>query len=208
MGRDQVGGARPDVAARRDAIVDAARACFARYGLRRTSMEDIAREAGVSRAAVYHHFGGKEALFVALVEALHQASLAEAEAAARKPGPLADRVRGVLEAKVVRIAALLAGSEHGEELLDENHRLCGEINAAAMARHAHLLADVFAAASQSGEIDLAAAGLDPEGAARLLIDSADGLKGNLAQGKDPEMLRRRLGQLVDVLLRGLRGGAA
>jgi AcrR family transcriptional regulator len=199
---------RPDVAARREAILDAALACFARYGLRRTSMEDIAREAGVSRAAVYHHFGGKEALFVGLVERLHEASRAEAEEAARRPGPVGRRVLGVLEAKVVRFASLLAGSEHGEELLDGNHRLCGDIAAAAAARHRGLLARVLDEAARAGELDLARAGLGPEDAASLLLDAADGLKGRIADGTDPDTLRRRLGQLVDVLLRGLRAGDA
>ena len=196
---------RPDVAARREAILDAALACFSRYGLRRTAMEDIAREAGVSRAAVYHHFGGKDALFVGLVEALHEASLAEAEAAAAASAPLEERVRGVLEAKVVRFATLLAGSEHGEELLDGNHRLCGDVAAAAGVRHARILAGVLEEAARAGELDLAGAGLAPEGAAALLLDAADGLKGRIADGADPDALRLRLGQLVAVLLRGLRG---
>lgn len=195
---------RPDVAARREAILDAALACFARYGLRRTAMEDIAREAGVSRAAVYHHFGGKDALFVGLVERLHEASLAEAARAARADSDVEARVRGVLEAKVARFAELLAGTEHGEELVDENHRLCGEVAAGAVRRHAALLAEVLGEAEARGELDLAGAGLEPASAASLLLDAADGLKGRMAEGVDPQALRQRLGRLVHVLLRGLR----
>lgn len=44
-------------------ILDAAEECFARYGLNKTSMEDIAREAGMSRRSVYRHFPDKAALF-------------------------------------------------------------------------------------------------------------------------------------------------
>jgi AcrR family transcriptional regulator len=41
-------------------LVDAALTCLGRYGLRKTSLDDIAREAGVSRATVYRLFpGGK-----------------------------------------------------------------------------------------------------------------------------------------------------
>lgn len=44
-------------------LVEAARACIARWGLRKTSLDDIAREAGVSRATVYRVFpGGKDRL--------------------------------------------------------------------------------------------------------------------------------------------------
>jgi AcrR family transcriptional regulator len=42
-------------------VVDAALRCVARWGLRKTSLDDIAREAGISRATVYRLFpGGKD----------------------------------------------------------------------------------------------------------------------------------------------------
>jgi AcrR family transcriptional regulator len=44
-------------------ILTAAEECFARYGFQKTSMEDIAREAGMSRRSVYRHFPDKAALF-------------------------------------------------------------------------------------------------------------------------------------------------
>src|SRR5581483_9911319 len=62
-------------------ILDAALVRFAQYGFRRTSMEDIAAEAGVSRAALYLQFDNKEAIFRALSEALHERALAAAIAA-------------------------------------------------------------------------------------------------------------------------------
>jgi AcrR family transcriptional regulator len=47
----------------RTRILVAAVACVERAGLARTSLEDVAREAGVSRATVYRHFeGGREQL--------------------------------------------------------------------------------------------------------------------------------------------------
>src|SRR5437868_3976690 len=47
----------------RERILEATYACVARYGLAKTTVEDAAREARVSRATVYRHFpGGKEQL--------------------------------------------------------------------------------------------------------------------------------------------------
>lgn len=44
-------------------ILDAALVCIARWGLAKTGLDDVAREAGVSRATVYRAFpGGKDAL--------------------------------------------------------------------------------------------------------------------------------------------------
>jgi AcrR family transcriptional regulator len=48
-------------------VVDAALACFARWGLSKTTLDDIAREAGCSRATVYRLFpGGKDTVFEAV----------------------------------------------------------------------------------------------------------------------------------------------
>ena len=53
-----------------DALADAALRCIARWGLAKTTLEDVAREAGLSRATVYRSFpgGGKDALFAALAD--------------------------------------------------------------------------------------------------------------------------------------------
>ena len=52
-------------------IVDAACACFERFGVRKTTIDDVAREAGVSRATMYRYFRNKEDLLehISMVEA-------------------------------------------------------------------------------------------------------------------------------------------
>lgn len=53
----------------RTRILEAAYACVARCGLAKTTVEDAARDAGLSRATVYRHFpGGKDELLAAVVE--------------------------------------------------------------------------------------------------------------------------------------------
>ena len=55
--------AAPVLGAQEERIVDAALRCFARWGVAKTTLDDIAREAGYSRATVYRFFpGGKDQL--------------------------------------------------------------------------------------------------------------------------------------------------
>lgn len=55
--------ARPPDPALRERILEAAYACFARFGLGKTTVEDVVKESGVSRATVYRVFpGGKDQL--------------------------------------------------------------------------------------------------------------------------------------------------
>jgi AcrR family transcriptional regulator len=55
-------------AARRENILDAAQACFARAGFHRTTIEDICRQAAISPGALYVYFDSKEALIEGLCE--------------------------------------------------------------------------------------------------------------------------------------------
>src|ERR1700722_11032342 len=49
--------------ARQSALLEAAVGVFARYGFRKTSMEEVAHSAGVSRQGLYLQFANKEELF-------------------------------------------------------------------------------------------------------------------------------------------------
>jgi AcrR family transcriptional regulator len=58
---------RPRSAEKSQAILEAATRLFLEHGLQGTSMDAVAREAGVSKQTVYGHFEGKEALFRACI---------------------------------------------------------------------------------------------------------------------------------------------
>lgn len=55
-------------AATRRRLIDAARQCFASDGYDQTSTEQIRERAGVSRGAMYHHFGSKREIFEAVFQ--------------------------------------------------------------------------------------------------------------------------------------------
>jgi TetR/AcrR family transcriptional repressor of uid operon len=55
-------------AERRGAILDAAQVCFVRAGFHRTTMQDVAREAGMSAGNLYRYFDSKDALVAGLAE--------------------------------------------------------------------------------------------------------------------------------------------
>jgi AcrR family transcriptional regulator len=67
--------------ARQVAVLEAAVGVFARYGYRKTSMDEVARAAGVSRQGLYLQFANKEELFRKTVEHLLNSQLNAAVAA-------------------------------------------------------------------------------------------------------------------------------
>ncbi len=71
-------------------IVRAAYQCFERFGVRKTTIEDIAVAAGVSRPTVYKHYAGKDAI-VDRICALESFRVnADIRKALKKGGTLAD----------------------------------------------------------------------------------------------------------------------
>jgi len=61
---------KEDTQATIQALVSVARQAFTVKGYADASLEDIASDAGVTRGAVYHHFGSKKKLFLAVLEAV------------------------------------------------------------------------------------------------------------------------------------------
>jgi len=181
-------------------ILSAAFVRFSRYGFRRTSMEDIAQEAGVSRAALYLQFRNKEEIFVRLAQKLQDAALAGATAALAAGGPLADRVRAAIEAKSLHFVEITLAQPHGAELLDETGRLCGELIADMDRRFLEQMTRLFRRSAQSGEIDLAGVGLGAGEAAALLLRSVKGMRGAATSVED---YLRGLDALVRVFIAGL-----
>jgi TetR/AcrR family transcriptional regulator, transcriptional repressor of aconitase len=73
-------------AARRAEIIAAAKTCFLRFGYGKTSLDDIAREAGLSRPLLYRKYPNKEAIFSAVYDAVFLAQFAKAAAIVALPG--------------------------------------------------------------------------------------------------------------------------
>ena len=68
MAKDKEEAAQPDPVEVHVRLLDAAEECFAQYGLAKTTMEDVARAAGSSRATVYRYFKNRDELLMGVVE--------------------------------------------------------------------------------------------------------------------------------------------
>jgi AcrR family transcriptional regulator len=95
---------------RRQAILKAAFDAFCSYGFRRTSMEDIARGANMSRAALYLHYRNKEDIFRSLAQFYYDDAVAQVRACWRVACPCQDAGTGFRGAggPDIRGAAVLA----------------------------------------------------------------------------------------------------
>ncbi len=162
--------------ARRRTMIMAADTSFRRHGYSRTSLEDVAAEAGVSRTAVYHHFpNGKDDLFRAVVEDLHNGVLNAVRIAGAESRDPLERIQAILVTKAEQFYQVLTSSAHGVELFAEGDRRCGEVGRNFRRRVLSEIAHILRQAVESNELTLDRIGGDPSEAAKLLYHAADGL---------------------------------
>lgn len=62
---------KAEAAATREALIDAAEEMFLEHGVARTSLEQVARHAGMTRGALYWHFKNKADLVKAMLQRVH-----------------------------------------------------------------------------------------------------------------------------------------
>lgn len=79
-----------------DRVLDAALACIARVGVAKTTLDDVAKEAGCARATVYRCFPGRQALMRAVLDREVAAMGERVLAAAGRAETLADAVEAVI----------------------------------------------------------------------------------------------------------------
>jgi AcrR family transcriptional regulator len=112
---------------RRDGILNAAGETFIRYGFRKTSMDDVARAAGLSRQSLYAYFPTKEALFRDVVQHLVAATREAGRAAlARENVDLEARLLDSFDA-MYGSALSDEGSGHLNELVAAADQLVGDV---------------------------------------------------------------------------------
>jgi AcrR family transcriptional regulator len=189
---------------KREAILGAALELFGRYGYRRTSIDDIARQAGIAKGTVYLYVENKEALFRTLSQTLLDGVLANARAAATGRGNVAARLTAILDAKFGYFHGLLQGSPHVNELMDSKSRLCADVFAAGDAAYLQLLTKTVSEAVRRGELAPKRHGLGAEDVARLLMAGAHGITADPATPVTVDEHRRQLDALVRVVADGLR----
>jgi len=142
-----------------DRILDAAMRVFRRHGFRRSSIEQAAEEAGLTRQALYHHFASKEALFRAVIERLYEQGLA-AEIAAAKAAEddgleLSDILIAEIGARMQSLFASLKGSPHLEELFSEHLMQARDLYQSYSTRFADEIAATIARVCRKRKLSLA-----------------------------------------------------
>lgn len=126
---------------RQQVILTAAMSTFATYGFRKTSMDDIARAANMSRPALYQHYRNKEDIFRSITELFYENAAQAVTAALSEPGSPKELLTQAFLAQGGDAMERLLTSPHGMELIDSGKATAGDVVEAGEARMAAVYSD-------------------------------------------------------------------
>jgi AcrR family transcriptional regulator len=190
----------------RDLILDAAERLIGVLGYSKTTMDDVAREAGVGKRTIYVHFPSKEEVVLCTIDRIVDRLVERLRKHAAAVGPVAERLRAMLVERVLFRFDSVRNYSHG---LDE---LFASLRPAYLARRgryfaaeAEVFAEVLRVAHAAGELDAP----DAAAAAEALLHATNSLLPYALSAR--ELGRRvdveaRVGRVADLLLFGLCRG--
>ncbi|WP_249976026.1 TetR family transcriptional regulator [Vreelandella olivaria] len=194
---------KAEAAATREALLDAAEEVFFSKGVARTSLEQIARHAGLTRGAVYWHFKNKGDLFMALIERVRMPFQSLMEEVHNK----ADTNISPLEA--IRLACY-AGLDHIEQpsrqrilsILLHRCEFFSDINPLEMQDDIgeECFDEMLAVFRVAHEQQLLREDLSPEIATRLMQSALGGLFHDWLRTPEAFSIREQGGEIIDALI--------
>ena len=159
---------------RQERVLAVALEVFGRYGFRKTSMDEVARSADISRQGLYLYFSSKEALFRAAVRQELDTALGDASRCLNEEGAeLGQRVIAGLDAWLGRYVGSMLASDIAGLLRNRAVQIEDMVDAAVAAFDAQLAATVAAA---TAERDRRRLGVTPEEIAAALHTVGQGAK--------------------------------
>lgn len=186
-----------------DIILDAADRLIQHYGYCKTTVDDIAREAGIGKGTVYLHFNSKADVALSCIERLNTRLQDRLRAIVAAEGCAGHRVRNVL---VERVVFRFDHSHADTKSIDDIYAALLPRLLEMRERNHEIEAEILAEPIQDGIAGGDFAACDPLAAARTLIVATNSL---LAYSRNPRTLGDRktlestLDALADMLLHGL-----
>jgi AcrR family transcriptional regulator len=185
------------IAETRAKLLEAGRKAFGTIGYSEASMDDFTAEAGLTRGALYHHFGDKKGLFEAVLiqidaEMTARMEAASASAPTRWQG-LVDECNSylqmALEPEIQRIVFQDGPAVMGDPSSWPNASGCVAMMTASVAR-----------LQEEGTI----ADVDPEAAARVINGALGYASQWIANADDPQAVSEKAVHAFNVFLEGLK----
>ena len=187
-------------ASRRRLILEAAGRLLRHYGPSKTTVADVAKEAGVGVGSVYLEFSSKEAIVEELSRAQHEGVLAAMRAAA-SPGPSCSaRLAAVFEARLHHHLTILEEGAHACELVHCGSSPVKAAQSGFLEAERTLVLELLAAGAATGELEVG----DPGHTADVVLRAYGSFCLPWVRGCDRSEAQRAIKTMHRLITDGLR----
>ncbi|MDC0220956.1 TetR/AcrR family transcriptional regulator [Gammaproteobacteria bacterium] len=183
--------------AKKNIVFEAAHEVFAQYGYKRTTMNDIAQAADISRPALYLIFDNKENLFYELVANRLDISIEKAKSALSVEATLNTRFIDALLAFEKAFYEPVSSSPHGAELMDTSQSLAADVLTKGFSKLVTAFSNTLKEAEKCGEANFQDTPLTPKSFVELLITALGGIK---KKAKTTTEFRKQTTQVAEIFL--------
>ena len=185
----------------RQDLLDAALTVFSQKGYTATRLEDVARAAGVTRGAIYHHFGSKAELYSALIEEANKVGNSAIDRAVIEGGTFIEIVTRILvytfalleeDQRFSEVMALQLTTPDVEVLSQRRYGEAQELVAS--------ISGFFRLITEQGELRQ---DLDPLTAARAFLGYQYGLSSLWLFNRDAFSIKDNAPELAEIFVHGI-----
>ncbi|MNI09435.1 HTH-type transcriptional regulator MtrR [compost metagenome] len=182
--------------------------CFERYGLEKTTLEDIAKTVGLNKTSLYYYYKNKEDIFIEVAIREGQSFIDTLQKSTLKKKGVENQISFYLESRLNYYTNVLNMNRVSVESLDKILPRFFELYDAMMVQEKAFLTKLLTQAIAHEKLDLT----DPENIASVLINFANALKHSTEQQAilkrqveiDYAQSLRDTKFLVSLIFRGLR----
>jgi len=194
---------KEDAEQTRQDLLEAALTVFSKNGYTASRLEDIAQAAGVTRGAIYHHFGSKYDLYIALMDEAATIGNSAIDRAIGEGGTFVE----ILSRILVYTFSLLEDDRRFREVM-ALQLTTPNIDAFSLRRYEEArelvtsISGFFKVIIEQGELR---PGLDPDTAARAFLGYQNGLSSLWLFNEEAFSIKGSAPELAEMFLRGVAG---
>ncbi|MBE0712576.1 MAG: TetR/AcrR family transcriptional regulator [Candidatus Aminicenantes bacterium] len=187
----------------RDLILDAVDVLLAKFGYKKMTMEDVARQVGIGKGTIYLHFPGKEELILSHIDRIAERIVAKIREIAGSSDSPDRRIRKMLVHRVLfRFDSVAHYSQNLSDLLSSVRTALLTRREAHFEKEAAVFEDVLREGARLGTLECS----DPRTTSFVLIQSTNSLLPFSLSARElgrREEVEDQVGRVADLLIKGL-----
>lgn len=187
----------------RDLILNAVDVLLAKFGYKKMTMDDVARQVGIGKGTIYLHFPGKEELILSHIDRIADRIVAKLREIAGSSDSPDRRIRKMLVHRVLfRFDSVAHYSQNLSDLLSSVRTSLLTRREGHFEKEAAMFEDVLREGARLGTLDCP----DPRTTSFVLIQSTNSLLPFSLSASElgrREELEDQVGRIADLLIKGL-----